>query len=794
MSADSTSEIDLFHEVLDQSPEARRHYIAIRHAGDAERIERLGRLLEAHERAEGVETAPVIDPVPERIGPYRVLEVLGEGGMGVVYAAEQTQPIRRRVAIKVIKLGMDTKEVIARFEAERQALAMLDHPGVARVFDAGSTDNGRPFFVMELVRGVPIHEYCDTHELALRDRLELFLQVCDAVHHAHQKGIIHRDIKPSNVLVAVQDSGPAPKIIDFGVMKATSARLSEHTFFTEQGQLIGTPEYMSPEQAEMSGLDVDTRTDVYSLGVMLYQIITGELPFDSNALRSGGYGEIRRIIREVDPVKPSARTSRWPRALRGDLDRVVMCAIAKDRTHRYESASAFRDDVRRYLVDEPVQAGKPGAAYRLIKFVKRKRYLSSAVALVFIAGLAGVIGLWVGLQDAREAEALAARRADNAAKASAFLQKVLFHVDPEYGGGKLSLLEVMGIASRSIEEDLGQHPEVEASVRESIGVAYRRLSRFEDAEPHLRRSLEIRRELFGDLDLQTARSFIAMADLMFEYEGRIDESLDFLDRAMRGVEARQLTNTQVEGWLLLDVGIIALAGDRLVKAKAAFTESGRLIGERRGSKHPDVSRATRGLAEVALLRGDFDEAERIAREAVALCEGEGTVYIGARAKLVLARVLMAKGELESAAKLLAASRAQFERTVDGKHIRMAELDAVASELALLQGDAEEAKRFAERCLSVRSEILHARHWERLEAEYLLQRARIALGETESADAVLRSIGEQAARDVGDDHRLRIAIARARVEGAKGDEVLVGVREARLAQLVEKRDARLRGGR
>ncbi len=795
MGEHSIDEIDLFHEVLDQGPDERRDFIVSRHADDPARIERLERLLDAHERAEraGVERAPsFLEALPERIGPYRVLEVLGEGGMGVVYAAEQTEPIRRRVAIKVIKLGMDTKEVIARFEAERQALAMLDHAGVARVFDAGSTEQGRPYFVMELVRGVPLTAYCKTHDLGLDERLRLFVRVCDAVHHAHQKGIIHRDIKPSNVLVAVQDAGPAPKIIDFGVMKATSARLSEHTFFTEQGQLIGTPEYMSPEQAEMSGLDVDTRTDVYSLGVMLYELLTGALPFDPQQLRAGGYDEIRRIIREVDPARPSTRTERWARVLRGDLDRVVMCAIAKDRTHRYESASALRDDVQRYLDDVPVLAGKPSAAYRLAKFIKRKRYLASAIAVAAIASLAGVVGLWVGLQDAREAEALAARRADNAQKAAAFLQKVLFHVDPEFGSGKLSLLEVMGLASRSIEADLGDHPEVEASVRASIGVAHRRLSLFVEAEPHLRRSLEIRRELFGDLDMQTARSFIAMADLMFEQEGSIDEALELLDRAKAAVAANELSETQALGWLLLDVGLIAVAGDRLDRAEAAFEESRRLLAAKRGAQHPDASRPTRGLALVALRRGDLAEAERLAREAVALCEGEGTEYIAARAKLVLVEVHLAAGDLQEASTLLAAVRAKFERMVDTQHIRMAEVDAVDAELMLRRGSPEVALRLAERCVEVRDAILHQRHWARIEAELLRERARIAMGEAEAADGVLRALGDRAKARLGDDHPIAIAIARARLDcaRARGDETLAKVREERLKELEAKRAKRL----
>jgi len=332
---------------------------------------------------------PSASESPETIGNYRIIQKLGEGGMGEVYEAEQTEPIRRRIALKIIKWGMDTKQVVARFESERQALALMNHPNIAKVFDAGATEQGRPFFVMECVKGVPITEYCDKHKLNNRQRLELFNQVCDGIQYAHQKGIIHRDIKASNVLVMIQDDKPVPKIIDFGVAKATAQRLTEKSVFTEMGQLIGTPEYMSPEQAEMSGLDIDTRTDVYSLGVLLYELLVGVLPFESEDLRSAGFDEIRRKIREVEPPKPSTRLttpgfdtahalknrqmdlSTLAKQLKGELDWITMKAMAKDRTQRYASASELAADVTRYLKQEPVVAGPPSATYRLRKYVRR---------------------------------------------------------------------------------------------------------------------------------------------------------------------------------------------------------------------------------------------------------------------------------------------------------------------------------------------------------------------------------------------------------------------------------------
>jgi tRNA A-37 threonylcarbamoyl transferase component Bud32/tetratricopeptide (TPR) repeat protein len=358
------------------------------------------------ETASWGESAPSEGP-GSTIDRYKLLETIGEGGMAVVYMAEQERPIRRRVALKIIKLGMDTRQVIARFEAERQALALMDHSNIAKVFDAGATEAGRPYFVMELVRGTSITDYCDKNKLSAKQRLQLFIQVCSAVQHAHQKGIIHRDIKPSNVMVTLHDGVPVPKVIDFGIAKATNSRLTEKTVFTRYAQMIGTPAYMSPEQAEMSGLDVDTRTDIYSLGVLLYELLTGTTPFASETLSKAGYSEMQRIIRETDPLKPSTRIrmlgetltnvaqSRQvsPETLRklvqGDLDRIVMKTLEKDRTRRYETAHALAEDIERHLRHEPILAGSPGAIYRVRKFMRRHRLqvITASAAAILVVGL-----------------------------------------------------------------------------------------------------------------------------------------------------------------------------------------------------------------------------------------------------------------------------------------------------------------------------------------------------------------------------------------------------------------------
>lgn len=379
--------------------------------------------------ASTLDTPPNIEQPGMVIGRYKLLQQIGEGGFGVVYMAEQRHPIRRRVALKIIKLGMDTKQVVARFEAERQALAMMDHPNIAKVFDAGATDTGRPYFVMELVKGISITEYCDKNNLNTRQRLEIFIDICKAVQHAHQKGIIHRDIKPSNVLITLRDDdSPVPKVIDFGIAKATQARLTEKTLFTELRQFIGTPEYMSPEQARMGELDIDTRCDIYSLGVLLYELLTGTTPFDAQTLREAGYNEIQRIISEDEPPKPSTRLStlgdslsdvakhrnsepkQLQRTIRGELDWIVLKALEKDRTRRYETANGLAGDVQRYLCDEPVVAGPPSKVYRLRKFVRRNQVpvmTAAAVAAVIVIGFIVSTLMYIQAEQARANESTA---------------------------------------------------------------------------------------------------------------------------------------------------------------------------------------------------------------------------------------------------------------------------------------------------------------------------------------------------------------------------------------------------
>ncbi len=437
MSDHEQREETLFNAALQlATPEERAAYLKEACPDDEPLRQRVVALLRAHEQADApldkpaaglpartlVVNTAMIQPTEkagDKIGRYKLLQQIGEGGCGVVYMADQEEPVRRRVALKVIKLGMDTKQVIARFEAERQALALMDHPNIAKVLDAGATEAGRPYFVMELVRGIRITDYCDQNNLSTRERLNLFTQVCNAIQHAHQKGIIHRDIKPSNILVTLHDGVPVPKVIDFGIAKATEQRLTDKTLFTAFEQFMGTPAYMSPEQAEMSGLGIDTRSDIYALGVLLYELLTGKTPFDAKELLQAGLDEMRRTIREREPARPStclstmldadlttvakhrqADPSKLTHLLRGDLDWIVMKTLEKDRTRRYETVTGLAADIQRHLQNEPVVARPPSNLYRFQKFARRNKLAfvaASAVIAVLIIGL--VVSTWALLKE-----------------------------------------------------------------------------------------------------------------------------------------------------------------------------------------------------------------------------------------------------------------------------------------------------------------------------------------------------------------------------------------------------------
>jgi len=633
----------IFNEAIKiKSPDERNAYIKEACGNDIDLLRRIEALLKVHFEDESFLKSPpagiagtlAASPLTEgpgtRIGRYKLLQLIGEGGFGVVYMAEQEEPIRRKVALKIIKLGMDTKQVIARFEAERQALAMMDHPNIARVFDAGATETGRPYFVMELVKGISITEYCDKNNLDTRQRLDLFIDVCKAVQHAHQKGIIHRDIKPSNVMITLHDGKAVPKIIDFGIAKATQHRLTEKTLFTEYRQFIGTPEYMSPEQAEMGGLDVDTRTDIYSLGVLLYELLTSTTPFEADKLRSAAYDEIRRIIREDEPPKPSTRLSTLGDALtniakhrdaqpgelckivRGDLDWVVMKTLEKDRTRRYETANEFAVDIERHLNDEPVSAGPPSTAYRMRKFVRRNRALVTSVAAVLVVLVAGIVVSTIFAIGQARARAEAQAVAD-------FLKiDVLASVDPEKAKGRgVTVRYILDAAAEKIDKKLKDMPLVEASIRHTLGITYYSIGEYKSAQTHLKRALQIRSKQLGDEDFDTLDS---MGELGWCYllQGRYDEAeklfvkkLEIGRRVLGEEDKSTLSSMHMLGWVYYSEGRYDEAEPLLVKA---------LEGMRRvlGQEHADTLGTMNNLALLYIEQGRYDEAEQLFVEALGL--------------------------------------------------------------------------------------------------------------------------------------------------------------------------------
>ncbi|MBX3380149.1 MAG: serine/threonine protein kinase [Phycisphaeraceae bacterium] len=587
-----------------------------------------------------------------RIGPYRILQLIGEGGFGSVFLAQQEQPVQRRVALKIIKLGMDTRRVVARFEQERQALAMMDHPNIARVLDAGATETGRPYFVMELVKGDPIVEYCDKHNLSIRERLDLFAQVCTAVQHAHTKGIIHRDLKPSNILVSMQDGVPSPKVIDFGIAKATSTQLTDKTIFTEHRQLIGTPEYMSPEQAEGS-LDIDTRTDVYSLGVLLYELLTGTTPFSTKELRSASHEEVQRIIREVDPPVPSTRISRnsdtiisiaakrqtEPRRLgstiRGELDWIAMKAMEKDRQRRYETANGLAADIRRYLAGEAVVAAPASAAYRVRKFVKRHRVMVIAGAVVTAALVLGVIGTSIGLLEANTQRRLAEKNAERATEEAnratkaenvaqsrlaeseatvTFLDEMLGAADPNAQGKDVTVRTVLDNASKTVGEKFAARPLVSARLHGTIGRTYVSLGAYEPAELHLREQLRIRREKLGAEHEDTCRAVNDLGIFLTKM-GKQAESQALLKIAL--AEHTRLFGRQNPITLQT---MDALAASYVEQMRSAEAEP--LLREvldirkaTSGADNTETVSSMNGLATLYADTGRFDESEKLFEEA-----------------------------------------------------------------------------------------------------------------------------------------------------------------------------------
>jgi serine/threonine protein kinase len=711
MNASDRLLMTIFGEALERSsPEERAAYLDAACGPDQQLRARVEALLRAHQQAgqflQGDTSAP--EPVaageqPPRegpgtlIGPYKLLQQIGEGGMGAVWMAEQQQPVRRMVAVKVIKPGQDNYQVLARFEAERQALALMDHPHIAKVLDAGTTQGGRPYFVMELVKGIPITRFCDERHLSPRERLELFIPVCQAVQHAHQKGIIHRDLKPSNVLVALYDGRPVPKVIDFGVAKAIGQKLTERTLFTAFGALVGTLEYMSPEQAELNQLDIDTRSDVYSLGVLLYELLTGTTPLDRKRLKEGAILELLRIIREVEPPRPSARLSssdtlpnvaanrgtepaKLTKLVRGELDWIVMKALEKDRGRRYETANAFARDVQRYLHDEPVEACPPSAGYKLHKFVrKNKRMFVTAAAFALLLVVGTVVSVALAFRATR-AEHLAQSRLEEEVKARAEAEAVReFFVEDMIGwaapdrkmGRPVTVDKVLDGAERAVGSRFQDQPLTEAAVRLMLGRVYYDLGQNDKAVEHLRRAQALFTDHLGSRHRRTLETMNVLGytiSVMGRHEdaARVLEEAAELGRQALGPEDHETL------WSLYH-----LAGVRNIQGNHAAAENmlrGVLEVRQRlqGESHAATIVAKQDLGLVIWNKGEnLQESKKLLEEAVQASRrfqgpdhpltllGEGN----------LAEVMSATGQETAAIKLLDQSLERIHKVSGPNHFR-----------------------------------------------------------------------------------------------------------------------------
>jgi len=616
-----------------------------------------------------------------RIDRYKLLSILGEGGMGIVYLAQQEWPVQRQVALKVIKPGMDSKRVLSRFEAEQQALALMQHPHVARVHDAGLTPGGRPYFVMEHVKGIPITAYCDKQKLTVEERLQLFLHVCEAVQHAHQKGIIHRDLKPSNILVTIEDGEASPKVIDFGIARAISQPLTEQTVYTEEGQLVGTPEYMSPEQADLSNQGIDTRTDVYSLGVLLYELIAGILPFDPQILREGGIEGARRVICEEEPQTPSTRLSRTSieestesaelrrteprqlqRKLRGDLDWITIKAMEKDRTRRYGSASDLAGDIRRHLDHQPITAARPSMAYKANKFVRRNRALVTGLTAVLSVLIIGVI---VSLIFAFRAE----RIGDEATIIAKFLQEDVFGAmsASERGGRKMNIKEALDIASKKVSRKFGDFPLVEASIQKTLGGLYAEATHFEEGESHLKRSLEIFTRELGREDIRTVEVLDRLGRLYWGWwryrdaEKYLSETLSDRNRLLGPDHPETLSTKRWLGWTYYAQGCTRKAENLL---EESYQSTQRIFGQ----NHPEVLECMFFHGCSLLACGQYSDAEETLTRALELSSKElkSTHPLKAYPSALLGRLYSRQGRYLEAGNLLS-SALQISREAWGEH-------------------------------------------------------------------------------------------------------------------------------
>jgi serine/threonine protein kinase/Tfp pilus assembly protein PilF len=801
-------EREIFAAALDcPTPAERDAYLDAACGSDAALRARVDNLLRAHAAAgrfmEGSssapETASAEAPLRERPGTridrYRLIEQIGEGGFGVVYRAEQETPLRRIVALKIIKLGMDTRAVLARFDAERQALALMDHPGIAKVLDGGTSETGRPYFVMELVPGVPITKFCAEHRLTTRERIELFMQVCDAVQHAHQKGIVHRDLKPSNILVAAGERGPIPKVIDFGIAKATQQPLTEHTLFSRLHPFIGTPAYMSPEQAGGDGADVDTRSDLYSLGVLLYELLTDQTPFENESLLRAGYAAIQRAIREEEPPAPSRRLASLDRheqttaaqrrrleparlasQLRGDLDRIVLKCLEKERARRYDTSSALAADLARHLNNEPVLARPDTLAYRTGKFLRRH-----ARAVVTATAAAIALAVFVVYHTAQlTAERDRARHeADKATSLSRLLTDLWTAADPyrTRDSAEPTVRTVLDAGARHVRETLAAQPALQAEMFTVIGRVYQRLGLLHEARPLLEDAVKLGRPLPDQPQLLA--STLNDLGVLFAQRGDYDAAEPLLTEALalrrrapgadadvaitlvelgrvhvdRGaphraepllrealsIRRKVLGSSHREtATSLSDLGLLLWETGDLTGAEAHLRECWEISKQSLGEGHPDVGTALANTALIVLHRGDRPAAEKMFREALVIRRnGLGPTHPALATTLNnLAHALREQARFDEAQAAVVEAIEITRAALGDEHPRIAAYTAHLAQIYLERGDAAHAEPLARAALVLRQRVSPGDAWRIAATQSLLGAALAALARYDEAEPLL----------------------------------------------------------